>query len=242
MTLLSICQSVADETKGARPATIAGNSDPAAQQLLRLVNKVGVRVMQIYTWNILRKENAFTSPGGETLISAANMPSDFDRFVPETFWDRSSNNLLSGPVSPVEWNGLKVQTFSSQNKKFIYRGGNVLTQPVFDAGVNLAFEYVSNEWATDTTGATGKTKMTVDTDLTLFDEDMMIAIVKYEWLEDEGLPSGKAAMDAGDALDRLTGNDAATDNIAVTGDIFAQNTRHFEGSPKASRASYGGDF
>lgn len=242
-TLLEIANGVADETKGPRPATIAGNTDPAAQQMLRLINKVGTRVMQIYAWNIIRKEETVTAPGGETLISAANMPTDFDRFVPECFWDRSSNNLLSGPVSAVEWNGLKVQTFSSQNKKFIYRGGAVLTQPEFDNGVSLAFEYISNEWATDTTGATGKSKMDTDTDISLFDENMMIAIVKYEWLKDEGMPeAGPASLDAKDALDALTSNDAASEDIAVTGDIFAQNSRHFEGSPKASRASYGGDF
>jgi hypothetical protein len=242
MTLLSIAHGVADETKGARPATIAGNADPAAQQYLRLINKVGTRLMQIYAWNILRAENAFTAPGTETLITASNMPSDFDRFVPETFWDRDSNNLLSGPISAVEWNGLKVQTFSSQNKKFIYRGGAVLTQPIFASGVNLAFEYISNLWATDTTGVTGKTAMSVDTDLSKFDDELMIALTKYEWLEDEGQPSGKAAQDARDALDRLTGNDASSENIAVAADIFAQNTRHFDGAPKASRASYGGDF
>ena len=84
--------------------------------------------------------------------------------------------------------------------------------------------------------------MSVDTDLSKFDDELMIALTKYEWLEDEGQPSGKAAQDARDALDRLTGNDASSENIAVAADIFAQNTRHFDGAPKASRASYGGDF
>jgi len=242
MTLLSISNAVADEVKGPRPATIAGNTDPAAQQMLRLINKVGTRLMRLYDWNILRKESTITAPGTETLVSAANMPVDFDRFVPETFWDRDTNNLLSGPVTPVEWNGLKVQTFSSQNKKFIFRAGAILTQPVFDSGVNLAYEYTSNYWCTDTTGATGKTAMTVDTDVAVLDEELIIAITKYEWLKDEGQPYQEAARDAGDALDMLTTNDAASDNIVVPGDIFAQNTRHFEGAPKASRASYGGDF
>ena len=40
----------------------------------------------------------------------------------------------------------------------------------------------------------------------------------------------------------LVKNDRPTDNIAVTGDIFTQNTRHFDGTPKASRIYYGNDF
>jgi len=106
----------------------------------------------------------------------------------------------------------------------------------------MAFEYIKNTWCTDTTGVTFKTAMSVDTDEALFDDDMMIAIVKFEWLEDEGQPSNKAAREAGEALDRLTGNDASSSGIAIAGDIFAQNSRHFSGTPKASRSQYGGYF
>lgn len=242
MSLLSIANGVADETKGPRPATIAGNTDPDAQQMLRLINKVGKRCMQIYAWNILSAEHTFTAPGGETLIPSASMPSDFDRFVAECFWDRDTDNLLSGPISAVEWNGLKSQTYTSDNKKFIYRSGDVLTTPAFDVGSNMAFEYIINTWATDTTGVTYKTAMSVDTDEALFDDDMMIALVKFEWLKDEGQPFQMAARDAGEALDRLTDNDASTAGIMVPMDITARNTRHFSGTPKASRSQYGGYF
>lgn len=242
MTLLSIANGIADETKGPRPATIAGNTDPAAQNILRIINKVALRLSRIYAWNILRKEHTFTASGNEIVITAANMPTDFDRFIPETFWDRDSNNLLSGPVSAVEWNGLKVQTFSSQNKKFIYRGGDILTQPQFDSGVNLAFEYASKNWCDIAAGGSTKSAMTIDTDTSFLDEDMIIAVSKYEWLKDEGQPWQAAAREAKESIDLLTDNEAASENIAVAADIFALNSRHFEGSPKASRASYGGDF
>lgn len=240
-TLIQIATAVADETKGPRLSDIAQSSDPDAQNILRLINKVGVRLMRSYNWNILRVEETVSADGSETLISSANMPIDFDRFVPETFWDRSSNNLLSGPVSPVEWNGLKVQTFSSQNKKFIFRGGAVLTQPIFDSGTNLAFEYISNFWCEDSTNA-GLTAMTSDDDVVRLDSELVISVVKYEWLASEGQPTVAAAVEAKEMITRLIDNDAASENIAVTADLFSQNTRHFEGAPKASRASYGGDF
>ncbi|MEE9345656.1 MAG: hypothetical protein V3U88_08620 [Methylococcales bacterium] len=240
-TLLQIATAVADETKGPRFANVAQNVDPDAQNILRLVNKVGTRLMRIYDWNILRAEETVSATGDEILIPSASMPVDFDRFVPETFWDRSTNNLLSGPVSPVEWNGLKVQTFSSQNKKFIFRGGSVLTQPIFDSGTDLAFEYISNFWCENSLGA-GLVSMTSDTDVSRLDSELMISIVKYEWLASEGQPTPAAVAEAKEMIARLINNDASSENIAVTADIFAQNTRHFEGAPKASRASYGGDF
>ena len=240
-TLLQIATAVADETKGPRFSDIAQNVDPDAQNILRLVNKVGTRLMRMYDWNILRDEETVTASGDEILITSANMPVDFDRFVPETFWDRSTNNLVSGPITPVEWNGLKVQTFSSQNKKFIFRGGAVLAQPIFDSGVSLAFEYISNFWCEDSVGA-GLTTMVSDSDVSRLDSELVISIVKYEWMASEGQPTIAVVSEAKEMITRLINNDASSENIAVTGDLFAQNTRHFEGAPKASRASYGGDF
>lgn len=240
-TLLEIANAVADETKGPRPSTIAQNTNSEAQNILRLVNKVGTRIMRMYDWNILRLEESFLGSGDEILISKSNMPVDFDRFVPETFWDRSTNNLVSGPISPVEWNGLKVQTFSSQNKKFIFRGGAVLALPIFDSGTTLAFEYISNYWCENSEGV-GLSKMVSDSDVVRLDSELIISVTKYEWMASEGQSTTASAAEAKDMIDRLINNDASSENVAVTGDLFAQNTRHFEGSPKASRASYGGDF
>lgn len=240
MTLLSIANAVADETHGPRPATIAGNTDPDAQNMLQLINKVGKRLMRIYPWNELRKEQTFTSIAAETQTGA--IPTDFDRFVAETCWNRASNNLISGPISPVEWNGLKTQTYNSNTQKFIYRGGAFSTTPALDAGSTIAYEYIMKNWATDTTGATPKAAMSVDTDLSLLDDDLIIAFVKFEWLKDQGQPYQDAQRDAKMALDMLTGNDAATSNIAVVGDIFAKDTRHFDGTPKTSRTNSGGYY
>ena len=242
MSLLTIANAVADETKGPRPETIATNTDPAAQNILRLINKVGKRLMLTYNWNILRKEKAFTASGNEIVVTAANMPSDFNRFVTETFWDRSSSNLVSGPISPVEWQGLKVQTFASQNKKFIYRGGDVLTQPVFDVGTSLAFEYVSKNWADVAAANSPKSSMTIDTDIGIIDEELIIYGTIFEWLSAEGQPAGVAAKEYQDHFNLMIDNDETTASVAVSGDIFAQNTRHFTGDPKASRSSYGGNF
>jgi len=242
MTLLTISNAVADETKGPRPVTVAANADPAAQNILRIINKCGVKLTLAYDWNILRVEKIVTAPGVETLVAASAMPANFGRFVPETMWDRSTNNLISGPISPVEWNGLKVQTFSSQNKKFIYRAGAILTAPLIDSGVTVAYEYIKKNWCDTTAGGAEKAAFTVDTDVALIDEELLIRYAVYEWLASEGQPFQLAYKGFEDYFNLLTDTESATSNVAVVADIFGQNSRHFSGEPKASRASYGGDF
>jgi hypothetical protein len=240
MTLLSISTDVADEVQGPRPTTIIGNTDPDAQKMLRLVNKAGTRIMLAYPWQILRKERTFTSNAAEEQTGA--LPTDFNRFISETFWDRSTNNLISGPITPVEWNGLKVQAYASQNKKFIYRGGSIFTSPSLDAGVSCAFEYISKNWCNVAAANAPKAKFTIDTDIGIIDEELITYAVKFEYLKDAGLPWENARQDLQDQLDILTENEIASPGVSAVADIFAQNSRHFDGAPKASRASYGGDF
>ena len=88
MTLLTIVKAAADEIQMPRPATVVGNDTPDAQRFLRYANKVGSSVMKKYAWQALRNEHTFTATATEEQTGA--LPDDFDRFVPETFWNRVS--------------------------------------------------------------------------------------------------------------------------------------------------------
>lgn len=234
MSLLTICHAVADYTSGPRPASIVGNTNPEAQVILRIVNKVSKKLMKAYPWNILRKEHTFTASGSETLIDSASMPADFDRFVPETFWDRGANKLLSGPISPVEWAGRKAQGYSGDETKFIYRGGDILATPTVPAGQSMSFEYISDQYAKNSVGE-GQSSFQADTDVGVLDEELITLAATYDWLVSEGLPAQNAFADFKDYFDTLQDNEEASANIAVTADIFSRNSRLFDGSPVASR-------
>ena len=240
MTLLAIANDVADRTKGPRPATIAGNSNPDAQNILSVINKAGIWMMKAYGWDILTKEHTFTSVAGETQNGTGDnlaVPEDWDRFIPETCWDRDSNNLISGPISPVEWAGLKVQNYSEQNKKFRYRAGQFITTPELGTGVTVAYEYIKKNWATGTGGE--KDLMDDDSDAPILDQELITRAATLEWLDAEGQPTAKAMRDFKTYFDQLVDNEMSSGNVSVVADIFALNTRHFSGSPKPSRSYYG---
>lgn len=233
MTLLSICIAAADEIGIDRPSSVIGNPSPTAQKLLRYANKVGKRLMKGYAWEVLRKEVTFTSVGSETQTGI--LPSDFDRFVAETFWNRSTETLVSGPVSPVQWQGLKALGYSG-DPKFALRGGNVLILPQLSAGATLAFEYVSNLWC-QSSGGTGQTAWAADTDVGVLDEELLTLALKFTYLTDEGLPNAQAAEEFTDYLNTLLDNDQPNAGILVAADIFG-GQRHFTGAPAVGRSVY----
>lgn len=234
MSLITIANKIADTTSGPRPATIIGNTNPESQSYLRSISKVGLRLMKLYPWNILRKEHTFTGSGAETLIAAASMPSDFDRFIPETFWQRSTSILLSGPVSAARWASLKASSYIGDEIYFTYRGGDVLALPTVSSGASLAFEYISNQYIRSSGGAAQATWQ-ADTDTSVIDEELIALAATYDWLANEGLPAQQAFADFKAYFDTLQDNENATENIAVTADIFALNSRHWTGAPVASR-------
>lgn len=233
MSLLTITQAIADTTSGPRPSTIVSNTNPEAQSYLRSVKKVGLRLMKVYPWNILRKENTFTAPGTETLIASASMPSDFDRFIPETFWNRSTSVLLSGPVPASRWQSLKAETYVGDNVMFTYRGGDILAIPTVSG--TMAFEYISTQYV-ESSGGTPQADWLADTDVSVLDEELISLAATYDWLSSEGLPAGDAFQAFKTYFDMLQDNENATENIAITGDIFSRDGRHWNGTPVASRS------
>jgi hypothetical protein len=228
MTLLTICQNAADRIGISRPPTVAGNTAPEVQKLLGYCNKVGMQLMKQVVWQALREEREFTSIASETQTGI--LPSDFDRFIPETFWNRSAYVLLNGPVTATEWQGLKAMNYSSvRYPKFAYRGGDVLVLPVLGAGATLAFEYVSTNWVLDNSSVP-KSSFTADTDTGRIDEELITRGVVFEFLDGESLPTAKAFTDYEAYLNTILDNDQPAPKIMVSADIFG-NRRHFTGTP-----------
>lgn len=232
MTLLSICTDVAEEVGVPAPTSIVGNSGVTEGKLLRHANAVGTRLMRKVCWQALRKEQTFTSLGQEAQTSI--IPSDFDHFVPETFWDRDNSRLLTGPIDAVEWQGLKANSYAeSYLTRFIHRGDDVLIIPVPDAGNTFAFEYVNKNWALSS-GSTPQAKFLADTDTSVIDAELLTLGVIYRYLDSEGLPAANAYGAFEDMFNTLVDNDQPSGGVVMAADIFGQFSRRHSGAPQGN--------
>lgn len=188
--------------------------------------------MKVFPWQILRAETTFTALGQNEQTSI--LPSDFDRIIPETFWNRTEKELIAGPITPVEWAGLKANNYTNYYKKWILRGGAINIIPAPTAGDTLAFEYVSKNWLEDV-GGTARSVWTADTNTALIDEELITLGVVWEFLVRKSLPANAAAEAYETYFRQLIDNDQPNANILVAGDIFVdQSARHFTGEPAPS--------
>ena len=224
-----VFEAVADRVHITRPTTLVGSTDDDSRTILSLTIEIGTDLMQAHPWQVLSEEATFSGLGQEEQTDV--LPSDFDRFIPETMWNRTDNTFITGPVTPTVWQRAKGSGDEGVTK-FAYRGNQVRIVPTIDAGDTIAYEFVSNQWVdTDGDGLGEASTWAADSDEPVFDEEMFTRGVVFGYLESKGLPSGVALEKFRRSLNRLIKNDRPDGRILSAGDIFSRFGRHGTGAP-----------
>lgn len=108
MSLLTICQTIADEIGFDRPGSIVSNTDPTARQLLALMNREGqflVRGADVgHEWGATIRDKSQTVTSGTAVYQ---VPVDFLKFVNDTMWDTTNDWPMIGPLTSQQWEALK---------------------------------------------------------------------------------------------------------------------------------------
>ena len=196
LSLLSICQQVADETGFEQPATIVSNTEETAVRLLALAKRAVDVLSHVVPWAELRAEHTFTTVGAAAQTSATPIPSNFDYMIRGTCWNRSTSRRLAGPMTGAEWQDLQVNDTAagSDDQKFTIRGGLFYIHPTPDAGDTVAYEYVINTPVESSDGTTAKATYEADTDVAKIPERLVGLGVKARFLANIGSPLADIAI------------------------------------------------
>lgn len=171
------------------------------------------------------------SPTQVTLTQAANasgtgtsltfsqvryaMPSDYDRQIDRTHWDKTQHWEMMGPESAQQWEWL-TSGYISTGPRVRYRIFADLFQIWPAQGVvhSLGFEYVSNTWALSTLGVP-KTSLTVDADTCIFPDRLMVLGLKKKYFEIKGFQTEALTRDYMMELDNAKSNDAGSMDLSM---------------------------
>lgn len=212
--LLEIITEVADRMGLVRPTAVVGSSNHQARQLLAMANQEGREQARRYGWQALTFEKSFTTIAAETQTSA--VPTDFDRFVPGTFYNRTKGRPVSGPMTPQEWADYKGRLSSIVFDAFRQRGDSILIAPTPSAGDSMVYEYVSKYWcagAADTTP--DQSSWAADTDITFLDDELFIQGVGWRFQRSRGLDYAEAFNSYEMHIAQLMGRDGGTRMLSM---------------------------
>lgn len=176
LNLLAMCQrALREKAEFAIPSTIVGNTDPTAVRLLNLADRTGRTLRNLMTWQKMVQTYTFpTVDGTETYA----LPSDFQRFLNYTQWDRTNYTPLTGPLSGAAWEVVRSGNVASSSQLMsVFRvAGNLFAiRPIPTSVRTIAYQYIGTSWIL-ANGDSSPTKeyFTVDTDTCIFDDDLMV--------------------------------------------------------------------
>jgi len=143
------------------------------------------------------------------------MPSDFDRQINRTHWDKTQHWQMIGPETAQQWEWL-VSGYISTGPIVRYRifGQYFQIWPPQGTQHYLGFEYVSNAWAASTLGV-AKTSFTVDTDTCIYPDRLMVLGLKLKFWEIKGFDTQALYRDYMGQLDIAKANDAGAQTLSM---------------------------
>lgn len=297
MSLLSICQGVAQDLALAVPSTIVGNNDETATRLLAQAQKAGEALArkpqggwvamisefdfqtaatvnnisgtianvggfgQISNLTLGSPVNAVapniwyafgTGVPGNAIVTAVTLadphsvvtinqpasstgsgtftfgqsdyplPSDFERPIDNTIWDRSRFWSMRGPMSPQQWQLYKSSVIGRASIQRRFRFREIAGVQYFsidpvptDNGSALVFEYVSNAWCKSSIG-TKQTSWQADTDLGILDEYLIKLGMSWRMMRRLGMSYAEELDEYERAVDRAMGADGAAAILDMT--------------------------
>ena len=187
MSLLTCIQDASDRLGIVRPSSVIGSSDQQVRQLLSLAQQEGKELAKRHNWQSITKEKTITATATETQTGA--IPSDFDRFLNGTFFNRTAKRYVEGPLSPEEWARYKASTTTVLFDAFRVRGDAILMAPTPTASDSYVYEYVSTWWVATAAASTtpAQASWLADTDVGILSEELMTLGVVWRFLKAKGL-------------------------------------------------------
>lgn len=188
---------IADETGtvGSAVGTVVGvgqaTTATAGDYIYNTTTGASTLIVSLTIGNIVNTEEAIFTTGDSWSIiyidSIDNLATNNFRYIRnDTIWDRDLR-LPVYVVDPTDWQQIRATQVTGPRFQARIMGNDLMVNPPPTIGNTWAFEYVTWNWITDSTGATHKQYFTQDTDETLLPEFILEAGLMWRWKKEKGL-------------------------------------------------------
>lgn len=218
MSLLTVVQKACRLLSLPVPVEVVNSTDVQVQQLYELANEEGNELASAYDWQIMRRQHTFTTVADADQPTA--VPSDWDRFCANTFFNRSTRRTVIGPITPQQWQAIQAQPqLNRVFLAFIERDGKFLITPTPAAGEVVAYEYVTKDWCySSDTVPVPRADYEADSDTAYISEKLIILGLRWRFLKSKGLEYGEDYQTYMTQRTQVMARDGGNSMITTTGD------------------------
>lgn len=143
-----------------------------------------------------------------------DLPPDYETITDRTHWDKTKHWEMLGPEDAQQWQWLK-SGYISTGPRIRWRilGQYFQVWPIMNTQEYLGFEYRSRAWAEAANG-TPKNSFTVDTDLAVIDDRVLVLLTKLKFLQVKNFDTTAVMQDYQRYLSVAKANDKGAPNLS----------------------------
>lgn len=217
MSVLGIIRSTMGRMSLTQPTVAFTSTDLQVLQLLELLKEAAEDLFNYGDdggWQALQREHTFITVAQEEQTNTP-IPADFGRFINGSFYDRTSQRQLFGPLTPAQYQAQKARPVLVQPLlAFRERNNSFLITPAPAAGDTIAYAFLSNYYAISSAGQP-KREFTSDDDTTFLDEELLKKSLRWRWKQAKGLDYGEDMVSFERDVAKKFGQDAAAAALTI---------------------------
>ena len=205
MSLLTVCQDIAESIGIPAPSTIQGNTNQDALRLKAAVNEAG-RYLYQRNWPALVVDATIV---GVSATNSYALPADFKGIVPATFWN-TTDDTLARRNTPQNYEAIRhgfaqIAIYSQYRIRASISGEAVFIQPTPASGDTFVYRYRRSTWLLDSASTSTYSSWGTaagDAATALVDEYTLFLEAKWRFLRKIGQPYEEEMKEARDHADR----------------------------------------
>lgn len=182
-------QAVIDVMEGmglAAPTSVADSQNPTAKQMWQLASELGQRLLDEGDegWQFLNREFTINTVPG---TPEYDLPADFNAFIQDADWNRTTRLPAIGSLREYEWQMLKARQLAGTTFTMLFRieSNKVVFYETPSTAQEIVLPYVSRAWVRAADGITYRDELQQNDDIILFDPQLFKAGLKLDWMAEK---------------------------------------------------------
>lgn len=149
--------------------------------------------------------------------TAYTMPSDYQKPINRTNWDKTRHWEMLGPASAQMWEWL-LSGYIATGPRIHYRifANSFQIWPPMTSSEYLGFEYISTSWVYSSAGV-AQSSFQADSDTSIFQDSLLIAGLKLRYFEVKGFDTTSYADEYSDLLGNILATEKGARTLRMSG-------------------------
>lgn len=195
------------------PENIAESQDPNAVLFWELATRAGQRLISEGEWQFLDREQEITTVVGQ---SQYDLPEDFDRYKPDTQWNRTTRLPAVGSLSEADWQMLKARQLEGTTFTMLFRVADDKIE-FYDTPSTeqlIVLPYVGRGWVRRPDDSLSD-YVNTDEDVVRFDSQLFQAALRLEWDIEKKFDTSASTQAYNTALSAAMAKDAPARTLTM---------------------------